>query len=169
MVNRAVELDQRRNGTWLDHRFVWSGSCKSSNGVHGLPSREDEIFDLIAEVPRIGVRIRCTCSQLCIGKLSKCARSLSGGMWQTRHSARRCGSHRQCGRNRATLLDVGRAGGAGKLPRAHWIDGRRRAASKAPQRKRPCRSRVPSVDPRFAALNPFYGDRSRMRWGGALA
>ena len=62
MVNRAVELDQRRNGTWLDHRFVWSGSCKSSNGVHGLPSREDEIFDLIAEVPRIGVRIRCTCS-----------------------------------------------------------------------------------------------------------
>jgi len=86
VVNRAVELDQRRNGAWLDHRSVWSGSCKSSNGVHGLPSREDEIFDLIAdltpsemradksrdvtqlgrnffaEVPGIRVRIRCTCS-----------------------------------------------------------------------------------------------------------
>jgi hypothetical protein len=41
------------------------------------------------------------------------------------------------------------------------IDGRRiRAATQAPQRKRPCRSRAPSVDPSwswFAALNPFCG------------
>jgi hypothetical protein len=86
VVNSTVELDQRRNGTGLDHRFVGDGSCKSSNGVHGLPSREDEKFNLIAEltpremradksrdlaqfgrnffaeVPRIRVRIRCTCS-----------------------------------------------------------------------------------------------------------
>jgi hypothetical protein len=43
----------------------------------------------------------------------------------------------------------------------YWIDGRRiRAATQAPQRKRPCRSRAPSVDPSwswFAALNPFCG------------
>jgi hypothetical protein len=41
------------------------------------------------------------------------------------------------------------------------IDGRRiRAATQAPQRKRPCRSRAPSVDPSwswFAALNPCCG------------
>jgi hypothetical protein len=43
----------------------------------------------------------------------------------------------------------------------YWIDGRRiRAATQAPQRKRPCRSRAPSVDPSrswFAALNPCCG------------
>jgi Domain of unknown function (DUF4145) len=51
----------------------------------------------------------------------------------------------QCGRNRTNGWNV-------KWPsiraRRYWIDGRRiRAAPKAPQRKRPCRSRALSVDP----------------------
>jgi hypothetical protein len=86
VLDSSVEFDQRRNGTWVDHRFVWIVSCKSANSLHGLPSREDEKFNLIAdlaanemradkssdfaqlgrnflaEVPWIGIRIRWTCS-----------------------------------------------------------------------------------------------------------
>src|SRR5262249_26242588 len=51
VVNSTIELDQRRNGTRLHHRFVGVGSCKSANGVHGLPSCEDEKFNLVAKVP----------------------------------------------------------------------------------------------------------------------
>jgi hypothetical protein len=53
--------------------------------------------------------------------------------------------------------------------RINWIDGRRiRAAPKAPQRKRPCRSRrCPSIPSFFVrCANPSYGaDRRRAIWG----
>ena len=49
VVNSTVEFDQRRNGTRRHDRFLGVGSCKSSNSVHGLPSCEDEKFNLIAE------------------------------------------------------------------------------------------------------------------------
>jgi hypothetical protein len=57
----------------------------------------------------------------------------------------------QCGRNRTDGWNVKwpsiRAWGQ-YHSRRYWIDGRRiRAAPKAPQRKRPCRSRALSVDP----------------------
>jgi hypothetical protein len=57
----------------------------------------------------------------------------------------------QCGRNRTNGWNVKwpsiRAWGQ-YHSRRYWIDGRRiRAAPKAPQRKRPCRSRALSVDP----------------------
>src|SRR5262245_10861147 len=51
VVNSTIEFDQRRNGTRLHHRFASVGSCKSANSVHGLPSCEDEKFNLVAKVP----------------------------------------------------------------------------------------------------------------------
>src|SRR5262249_31087014 len=54
-----------------------------------------------------------SCAQLCIDKLSKPAGSLSGGMWQTRHTAGQWGSLRQKIAPRAELierLDVKRPG-----------------------------------------------------------
>ena len=50
VVNSTVEFDQRRNGTRLHHRFLSVGSSRSSNSVHGLPSCEDEKFNLVAEL-----------------------------------------------------------------------------------------------------------------------
>src|SRR5262245_54328551 len=51
-----------------------------------------------------------------------------------------------------TLARIGSMDGAGPLRRRRSGKGRAVPAL--------------SVDSRFAALNPFYGDRSRMRWGG---
>jgi len=52
----------------------------------------------------------------------------------------------------------------------YWIDGRRLwAAAQAPQRKRPCRSRTPSVDPNSSwarcAQPILRGDRPGVRCG----
>jgi len=56
VVSSTIEFDQRRNGTRLHHRFVGVGSCKSANSVHGLPSCEDEKFNLVAKVPPTQMR-----------------------------------------------------------------------------------------------------------------
>ena len=56
VVSSTIEFDQRCNGTRLHHRFASVGSCKSANSVHGLPSCEDEKFNLVAKVPPTQMR-----------------------------------------------------------------------------------------------------------------
>src|SRR5262249_38099567 len=56
VVNSTIEVDPRRNGPRLRQRFVGVGSCKSANSVHGLPSCEDEKFNLVAKVPPTQMR-----------------------------------------------------------------------------------------------------------------
>src|SRR5262245_643101 len=93
-------------------------------------------------------------------------------MWRTRHSAEVMWIARQCGRNRPTLLNVGRRwGGGAAIPSRvldRWTAPGRFGAGPLRRRRSGKGRAVPalSVDSRFAALNPFYGDRSRMRWGG---
>jgi hypothetical protein len=101
--------------------------------------------------------------QLCIRKSAKSAKNLERGMWQSSHTARAMCSGLRIERNRASdQVLSNRVFGRGEIIASsakYWIDGRRIwAAAQAPQRKRPCRSRTPSVDPNcswFAALNPF--------------
>jgi len=44
----------------LHYRFLGVGSCKSSNSAHGLPSCEDQKFNLIAELTPTQMCLRTT-------------------------------------------------------------------------------------------------------------
>ena len=146
----------RRPGATGNHAGEQQHRMSRTHGF-ALRRRRPGGFALVPALPptlSIAKRVesrRIVCSELCIGKFSKQSRRLAGGMWQTRHTAARCeraaagdGTKHSAPRLGPRVFGVG-----GATQHCFRILHRRaaiRAAAKAPQRKRPCRPRAPSVD-----------------------